>query len=181
MNLAMTRPIDYAALLEAVRDQMSLDLDSVHGPDHWRQVALNGLLLAQETGADPVVVRLFALFHDARRLDEWTDPEHGPRGGELALAWCGVRYELDDRRLGLLVRACRAHTSAQSPTGDVTVDTCIDADRLDLPRVGMMPDPERLLTDPARRLACRALSEGVSLGDYRSYLRSFVDPDYLSL
>lgn len=158
------------ALFQSVREQMSLDEDSVHGPDHWMQVVSNGRLLAQKTGADPIVVRLFALFHDARRLDEWEDPEHGFRGGELARAWCGVRYELDARRLDLLVRACRVHASAQSPTGDLTVDTCIDADRLDLSRVGIMPDPGRLLTEPARILAQRALNEGVSLECYRTYL-----------
>ena len=162
--------IDYTALLRAGREQMSLDWDSVHGPDHWLQVASNGLLLARETGADPVVVRLFALFHDARRLDEWEDSEHGLRGGELARAWRGIRYELDDHRFDLLVRACREHTSAQSPTGDVTIDTCIDADRLDLPRVGIPPNPARLLTKPAQALARRAQEEGITLDAYRAYL-----------
>lgn len=165
------------ALLHAVRGQMSLDSDSVHGPAHWMQVAFNGRLLARETGADPIVVRLFAFFHDARRLDEWEDPEHGFRGGELARAWRGIRYELDDRRLDLLVCACRVHTSAVSPTDDITVDTCIDADRLDLARVGIMPDPGRLLTDSARAFACRAREEGVQLDDYRSYLLSFGSSD----
>lgn len=168
----MPEPIDYMVLLQAVREQMSLDRDSVHGPSHWMQVASNGQLLAQKTGADPIVVRLFALFHDARRLDEWEDPEHGFRGGELARAWCGVRYELDAHRLDLLIRACRVHTSAQLSTGDSTIDTCIDADRLDLGRVGIMPDPRRLLTEPARALAQRALNEGVSFRCYGTYLQN---------
>ncbi len=168
----MARQIDYEALLCAVREQMSLDEDSVHGLDHWRQVAFNGELLARETGADPTVVRLFAIFHDSRRMNECTDPEHGLRGGELARAWRGIRYNLDDRRFELLVRACEVHTSAQSPTGDITVDTCVDADRLDLARVGIMPDPDRMLTEPARVLALHALEGNISLWDYRDYLLS---------
>ena len=37
-------------------------------------------------------------------------------------------------------------------TGDITVQTCWDADRLDLGRVGVYPEPARLCTDAARRL-----------------------------
>ena len=167
----------YRKLLQAITDQMSLDRDSVHGPEHWRQVAFNGLLLARTTGADPVVVCLFALFHDARRLNECWDPRHGPRGAALAREWRGARYELDDGRLDLLVRACREHTSARAPTGDPTVDTCLDADRLDLARVGILPDPDRLLTDAARALARRARDEGIPHRGYRAFLRSQIPPD----
>lgn len=163
----------YEDLLRAVTDQMELvEGETAHGPDHWLQVAFNGMLLARTTGADTAVVRLFALFHDARRFDEWEDPDHGPRGAALAREWRGVRYELDDRRFDLLVRACREHTSARAPTGDPTVDTCLDADRLDLARVGILPDPDRLLTDAARALARRARDEGVTFPGYRKFLRS---------
>jgi len=34
--------------------------------------------------ADPDVVFCFALFHDSMRFNEFDDPEHGRRGGELA-------------------------------------------------------------------------------------------------
>lgn len=168
-------------LLERIREEKPDALvvagETAHGSDHWRQVAFNGLLLARTTGADPVVVRLFALFHDSRRFDEWADPEHGPRGAELAQAWRGVRYELDDARQELLVRACRVHTSAQASTGDVTVDTCLDADRLDLGRVGIRPHPARVLTDAARDIALRAQSEGLLLGTYRTHLQSLAQRD----
>lgn len=165
----------YAKLIRAIKDQMVLvDGETAHGSDHWRQVAFNGLLLARTTGADPVVVCLFALFHDARRFDEWEDPEHGPRGAELAREWRGTQYALDDARFGRLVRACRVHTSARASTGDPTVDTCLDADRLDLARVGILPDPGRLLTDAARVLARRARDEGVAYSGYRAFLWSQV-------
>ena len=34
--------------------------------------------------------------------------------------------------------------------GDITVQTCWDADRLDLGRVGIVPQPEKLCTEGAR-------------------------------
>jgi uncharacterized protein len=34
--------------------------------------------------------------------------------------------------------------------GDLTVQACWDADRLDLARAGITPHPKRLCTDPAR-------------------------------
>ncbi len=55
-----------------------------HGERHWRAVAFAGLELIPATvGADPNTVLLFALFHDARRENEWEDPEHGLRSAEL--------------------------------------------------------------------------------------------------
>ncbi len=49
----------------------------------------------------------------------------------------------------LLVTACRDHSDGFT-RADVTVQTCWDADRLDLGRVGMRPDPGRLCTEAAR-------------------------------
>lgn len=43
------------------------------------------------------------------------------------------------------------HHSDGFQEGDATMRTCRDADRLDLPRVGIHPDPARLCTEPARR------------------------------
>ena len=47
----------------------------------------------------------------------------------------------------------QTHTSQAEPTGNPTIDCCIDADRLDLPRVGITPDPERMLTEAGKLLA----------------------------
>ena len=55
---------------------------SIHGPAHWRRVLRNALLLATRTGADEMVVRLFAVFHDARRLNDMHEPDHGARGAK---------------------------------------------------------------------------------------------------
>jgi uncharacterized protein len=50
----------------------------------------------------------------------------------------------------LLDAAIRYHADGLRE-GDVTVQTCWDADRLDLGRVGIRPNPSKLCTDAARR------------------------------
>ena len=56
---------------------------------------------------------------------------------------------LSDQELELLTHACRHHSDSFME-GDVTVLTCWDADRLDLERVGIRPDPKYLCTPAAR-------------------------------
>ncbi len=109
----------------------------------------NGLRLAELTGADVAVVQLFAVFHDARRVNEGHDPGHGTRGALLARQLRGELFQLDDHAFALLDYACRYHTDGRTD-GDVTVQTCWDADRLDLGRVGMRPHPQYLCTEAAK-------------------------------
>jgi len=144
--------IDWPALGKAVSDQFSLSAHSVHGPAHWRRVERNGLLLATKTGADEAVVRLFALFHDSRRHNENHDPRHGRRGAALAAEMRGNHFELDDDAFATLVYACTWHTD-EPQNEDPTIGTCFDADRLDLGRVGIIPDPSYMSTAFGRIIA----------------------------
>ena len=68
---------------------------------------------------------------------------------------------LDDARFELLFEACRLHTDGHT-AGDPTLLACWDADRLDLGRVGITPDPRRLCTDAARELRGWADARAVS-------------------
>lgn len=120
-----------------------------HGVTHWARVLENGLKLAEQTGADPQVVTLFALFHDSRRVNDYEDYGHGGRGAELAADLRGVVYDLPDPQFEWLYRACTLHTGGRHDDS-VTVLTCWDADRLDLGRVGIMPNPKYLGTKAAR-------------------------------
>ena len=61
-----------------------------------------------------------------------------------------VVFDLPDREFQLLHRACAGHTHEHTHP-DVTIQTCWDADRLDLGRVGIMPEPDFLCTEFARR------------------------------
>jgi uncharacterized protein len=110
----------------------------------------NGLRLAESTGANVEVVQLFAVFHDSRRVNESSDPGHGLRGAELAVQLHGILYDLPDAQFALLYEACAGHTNGLTEA-DITIQTCWDADRLDLGRVGMYPEPSKLCTDAAKR------------------------------
>jgi len=135
-----------------VSDQFPLDLYSIHGPAHWCRVERNALLLASRTNADATVVRLFAVFHDSRRENEGTDPQHGTRGAQLAEQLRGQYYGLDDEAFEKLIHACTWHTHEQQ-NDDLTIGTCYDADRLDLGRVGIIPEPEFMSTEFGREIA----------------------------
>jgi uncharacterized protein len=136
-----------------------LDWDGIHGIGHWARVLENGLRLAQETGADPNIVTLFAAFHDARRLNDGYDPDHGARGAQLAAKLRGVLFEVDDRAFSLLEYACLWHSTGLT-VADISVQCCWDADRLDLGRVSMEPDPILLCTDAAKVKSIRRWADG---------------------
>lgn len=142
---------DYAALLQVILDGYALSPHGYHGVVHWARVLENGHAVAQENGADHEVVTLFALFHDARRVNDDYDPGHGMRGGDLAHSLRGSLIHLDDRRFDLLYEACRRHTDGETEA-DATIQACWDADRLDLGRVGITPVPHLLCTETARRI-----------------------------
>jgi uncharacterized protein len=122
----------------------------VHGLRHWEQVGQNGVkLAAATTGADAEVVLLFALFHDSMRENDGHDPEHGRRGGALAHELAAL-LALLPAQLDLLQRACNDHADGHL-SADPTIGVCWDADRLDLPRVGITPDPTLLSTAAGRQ------------------------------
>jgi uncharacterized protein len=136
-------------LVSRIVDQFRLPLDGVHGLAHWARVFENGQRLARLTGADLDVIELFTIFHDAMRINESISPGHGERGAELARALAGDLFRISNDDLELLIDACARHTEGLTDA-HVTVQTCWDADRLDLGRVGIPPARSRLCTDAAR-------------------------------
>jgi len=132
---------------------------SVHGLLHWQKVERNGLYLAQCEGGDMSIVSLFALFHDAQRVNEYEDPEHGARGAFLANSFFQIgRLRISKEQLDVLIYACTHHTD-ETFHADVTIQCCWDADRLDLTRIGICPDPEMLNTESAKSIAMKRVSE----------------------
>ena len=91
----------------------------------------------------------FAFIHDLGRLNDNHDPEHGYRAALIAEKIAGDLIAVDAVELDLLMEACQGHSDGHLEA-DVTVMTCWDADRLDLGRVGIRPDPLRLCTAIAR-------------------------------
>lgn len=141
---------DYHRLIHAVLDNYALPPWGTHGLSHWARVLENGLRIAATSGADPTIVRLFAIFHDARRLNEQRDHDHGSRGARLAASLRGPGLELPDEDFERLYNACARHTDT-SFDADPCIQTCWDADRLDLPRVGRIVDPHLLGTAAAKQ------------------------------
>jgi uncharacterized protein len=152
---------DMAAIMAEILRGYALPARCAHGVVHWARVLENGLRVAETNGADREVVILFAVFHDARRVNEFRDDGHGLRAGEFARSMRGTLVHLDDVRFDLLFQACRLHTDGLTE-GDPTLQACWDADRLDLARVGIMPEPYRLCTDAARELLGWANERAVS-------------------
>lgn len=142
--------IDTPALASYLQSQFLLNWHGHHGIGHWVRVRANGLMLARETGANPHVVELFAFFHDSRRIGEGEDHGHGDRGAILATELRGRYFDATDDEMDLLVHACRCHSDGLLED-DISVMTCWDADRLDLGRVGILPDPIFLCTGAAKR------------------------------
>jgi len=124
----------------------------IHGLAHWEQVAANAASLARGEGVNSPIPGLFAYFHDCRRHNDGADPEHGARAGDYVQTFSAAQLGLspDDRER--LIFACRHH-NREIRTEDAAVQICWDADRLDLPRVGIRVDPDRLFTKTARNLA----------------------------
>ena len=122
-----------------------LDLHGIHGVPHWQRVRENGLRIAKQSGANPLIIELFAFLHDCCREDDWSDPGHGKRAAEFVHSLRGSIIHLSGEDFTLLHEAIRDHELGLMK-GDITVVTCWDADRLDLGRVGIRPDPRYLCT-----------------------------------
>ena len=123
--------------VEFLRRQFLLDWKGIHGVSHWSRVRRNGLQIAKENCADTRVIEYFAFLHDSRRHHDGHDGDHGQRAAEFADTLRGTHVNLDNTSFSLLITACQGHTHEKFHD-DVTIQTCWDADRLDLGRVGIL-------------------------------------------
>ncbi len=112
--------MDFQPILKAILDEYPLPWEGDHGVAHWARVLENGLRLAQTTNANIEVVTLFAILHDSRRINEVSDPQHGPRAAQFAVEIRGTLFELPDHEFKLLHRACEGHTHERTHP-DVTI------------------------------------------------------------
>lgn len=128
-----------------------LSAESEHHLVHWQRVEKYGLMIAAENGADTEVISLFAYLHDARRVTDDEDPEHGERAAVLLdeLIAQGL-ISINSRQYEQLRSALRQHNRDDANSDDITVRTCWDADRLDLWRGGIVPNPDFMFTDYGR-------------------------------
>lgn len=129
-----------------------VNIGGFHGIDHWDRVYQNGLkLITPEVNS--LVIGLFAYLHDSCRYDDGEDLEHGPRAADyIDTLRDTLLKDVSDENIFLLKEACRLHTVSER-TGNPTIDACFDADRLDLDRVGIIPDPTRMATKKGKQIA----------------------------
>lgn len=138
--------------LDKTIKQFPLSINGTHGLGHWQRVLVNGLKLARTTGADTSVVIWFAYLHDCRRLSDMGDVGHGPRAAVFARTHKN-ELGLNEAQLKILLEAISCHTKGCGFGADITVQTCLDADRLDIKRIGARVDPNQLYTEVAREIA----------------------------
>lgn len=134
-------------------DQFELDINGIHGISHWRRVRRNAHWIAAEMRETPdlEVCDLFAFFHDSCRLTDDEDAGHCARAANLAFELHGSYFDIGEDRLALLTEAITIHNE-QIHHPELTVKVCLDADRLDLGRIGVTPNRHLLNTTAARSL-----------------------------
>lgn len=137
-------------LMAAIKAQFRINWYGVHGPSHWARVRHHALHLSTKRQGDLLVAELFAYLHDSQRENEWTDLGHGERAAEYAVSLNTRFFDLAPSQLDLLTNAMRFHSDGDIHT-DATIQSCWDADRLDLGRVGKRPH-RKYLSDYAHPL-----------------------------
>lgn len=159
-------PLERPEWTEAVRKDciekapLAKNVRSDHGPAHWEKVERNAIGLAAATpGADELVCRLFAIIHDSQCESEAGDDLHGDRAVDAMMMrieskqW-DLRKYLTQEQITTLKIAIRDHNRGETTT-DPTIGCCWDADRLDLMRVGIIPNKKLLSTEAGKELVWR--------------------------
>jgi len=140
----------------------------IHGNKHWYRVMSNGIRIANNTpGVDREVVELFALLHDSMRENDGEDPYHGYRAANLAEK-LREYIDLNDTQFEKLTYALSHHTD-ETHHLDETIGACWDSDRLDLGRVGVIPNKYYLNTDYAKEIVDSGNLYGIDPDDYDEY------------
>lgn len=157
--------VDVEALRRFSDSRWPEKMGRTHGVEHWDRVARFGQLLYQE-GADLDVILAFAYLHDSERMNNGRDINHGKRASRLIDTIRHTKLQnMTDEQIAKLKKACELHTIAHR-TGDLTIDICFDADRMDLLRVRNRPLPHRMATQRGAEL--------VADPHYEDFYRRFV-------
>lgn len=139
---------------ELALSQFTMDINSIHGVEHWEHVKENGRMLSLQVGVDPLVVELFSYLHDCKRVEDHGDYEHGERaaGYVLELRESGELNFLTITQCNQLWTACHVHNKGVI-TDHITIGACYDADRIELIRCGITPRHELMSTPMGKRIA----------------------------
>jgi uncharacterized protein len=153
----------------------------IHGPAHWSRVRRFGALLAEGEALPDAArscVEIFAWVHDLAREHDGGGNEHAIDGAvyidqvvpavfgallpdQMAALRSAIRYHSDGMTAQQAFEAGLLPAVAWQPKLLVaTVACCWDADRLDLPRVGIVPDARFMSTLSWRHVRTAELAAG---------------------
>ncbi len=118
----------------------------IQGSSHWDMVGLTAAILLSANGHNPVIGHLFGSLHDCCRENDYEDPKHGERAAQFCTT---IRdsLPLNDEEFDELYYACWVHNTGLTADERSAVGCLLDADRLDLGRVGFSIE-HRLLSTP---------------------------------
>jgi len=137
-------------MLRALRSVYKGDWHGYHGVRHWYNVRYTARYLQQfDPNKDYLVSDLFALFHDAGRVTDGRDPGHGVRGVQIAYRFRNKLFKCTDLQFARLEYAC-IHHSKGLLSDDIVIGACWNADRMDLPRVGIDFDSDNYMCESER-------------------------------
>jgi len=146
----------YQELLNIIKQDFKLNLYGYHGIYHWQRVFLNTQKLAKYYNVQSEVFELFSILHDSKRENEHLDINHGKRASEFVKKLIEEKYiKLNTRDEEQLIYACANHTKPDVTNpfyNDIIVQICFDADKMDIGRVGIVPDEKYFLTQYAKEL-----------------------------
>lgn len=151
----MDTPMVSNELIAHLLGEFALRWDGIHGLSHWVRVYRNGLWLAykmkleHEVEVDQEVIALFAVLHDAGRVSDGVDENHGSATSALVSKLSGAHFNISPPQEQTLTYACLMHHQ-DIVSFEPTVGVCWDANRLDLSRVGLKIDPRFLSTQAAK-------------------------------
>jgi len=143
--------LDRSGLIKIILAQFRINQHGAHGTSHWARVRKHGMTIGRAVGADLLVVELFAFLHDSQRENEYTDRDHGLRAADYARRLNGTYFSLTQDQMEILSIAMAGHSQGQIHA-DPTIQTCWDADRLDLGRVGTKPKAKYLSIEGAKHI-----------------------------
>ncbi len=146
----------YKDLIQLIKDDFQISWKGPHGLSHWLRVYKNTQILGKHYNIESEVFILFALLHDSKRENEFEDEFHGLRASIFVKELINKKIinlnTLDEKRL-LYAFANHTHSNEDDELfNDKVVEICLDADRLDIGRVGYEVLPYYLKTEYAKSL-----------------------------
>ena len=172
-----------------ILNNLKTDIDGIHGINHWMRVLANLVIIHDNLSIDLQVAIAFSFLHDAFRINDFDDIEHGERVEK----WfknnkkISKKINLTERQKEVLFFACSWHSQGKTISlfNEIkhnfnefeinTIVSCWDADRLDLARAGILPNDRYLSTDVAKiktiQMLCNKHAIGNKLYDFYEELK----------